>query len=82
VDPESRRAKRDLEIVMEHGGDAKRWLEHRWRKERRETPPEKLEELHERWFSANVQIWREKFAHIDTEFDLLRHHVIVSLYLS
>jgi len=72
--------KRDLEVEQEHGGDYKRWLEHTWRKEKRETPDHKLHELHERWFSLDPNEWYKMYESVDNDFAGPRRSVSVSLF--
>ncbi|KAH8812331.1 family 18 glycosyl hydrolase [Xylogone sp. PMI_703] len=62
------RRKRDIEVQEQHGGNYKRWLEHTWRQERRETPDHKLDELHKRWYSLNPLEWFEKWREVDENY--------------
>jgi chitinase len=70
--------KRSVEVQQEHGGSYKRWIDHTWRKERRETPDHKLHELHARWFSLDPDEWYEKFRDVDNDFAGARRNVNVS----
>ncbi len=70
--------KRDIEVQEKHGGSYKRWLEHTFRQERRDTPEHKLHELHARWFSLNPDEWYDKFREVDTAFNGPRRDINVS----
>lgn len=70
--------KRAIEVERDHGGSYKRWLEHTWRKERRETPDDKLHELHARYFTLNPDEWFDKYREVDNSFDGPRRNVNVS----
>ena len=84
VDGSGERKKRDLELMQEevdrnHGGSWPGYLHHRWRKERRETPLHKRDELHRRWFSATLKSWIDKMLKVDKTSTLGRHVIEVSL---
>lgn len=66
-----------LEVDRDHGGSWERYLDHRWSKERRETPHHELHELHKRWFSGVLKDWLTMLRHVDTEYELIRHSVNV-----
>lgn len=60
------RKKRDLEVREKHGGSYRRWVEHTFREEKRNTPDHKLHDLHARWFSLDPDEWYDKFQDVDT----------------
>ncbi|RYN58904.1 hypothetical protein AA0114_g1804 [Alternaria tenuissima] len=70
--PGKHRRKRDLEIETMFGGNKKAWLEHAWRKEKRELH---YTELHKRWWSGNVKEWWDKQRDVDIKYEGVRHRV-------
>jgi chitinase len=76
----TRKRKRSLsdiraEVKRDHGGSYKRYLDHLWQEDKRETPAHELHELHARWFSGSVADWITKMGDIDANYDLVRHRV-------
>jgi chitinase len=61
------------------GGNKKAWLEHTWRKEKRELH---YTELHKRWWSGNVKEWWDKQRDVDIKYQGVRHRVHVCLISS
>lgn len=80
----SRKVKRDieLEVEREHGGDYRRYLEHTFKKEMRETPHHKRSDLHERWFSSDLKKWFEAHKNVDINYGGLRRSLNVSEHKS
>ncbi|KAK6341165.1 hypothetical protein TWF696_008251 [Orbilia brochopaga] len=72
---EAKKMKRDQEVREKHGGNHKRWLEHTWREEHLSTPHHELDELHKRWFSADVGKWIDRQSRVDSTFNIASHHV-------
>ncbi|KAJ6287495.1 hypothetical protein J3E71DRAFT_358329 [Bipolaris maydis] len=70
--PGNQKRKRDLEIETIFGGNKKAWLEHTWRKEKRELH---YTELHKRWWSGNVKEWWDKQRDVDIKYQGVRHRV-------
>ncbi|KAF5852879.1 hypothetical protein GGP41_008338 [Bipolaris sorokiniana] len=64
--------KRSLEIENDFGGDRKAWLEHTWRKEKREFHHT---ELHARWWSGDVREWFDKHKKVDETYTGVRHRI-------
>jgi chitinase len=77
--PGKQKRKRDLEIETMFGGNKKAWLEHTWRKEKRELH---YTELHKRWWSGNVKEWWDKQRDVDIKYQGVRHRVHVCLISS
>lgn len=65
-------------MEQEHGGSYRKWVEHTWRKEKRDTPEEKLHELHARWFSLDPDEWFVKYSQVDQGFAGPRREINVS----
>ncbi|KAK4118089.1 glycoside hydrolase family 18 protein [Parathielavia appendiculata] len=75
--PNEKRSMEDLEHIVkrDHDGDWKRYLDHSYRMDRRNTPPEELHLLHERWYSANLIDWIAKMRNVQMNVDVLDQRV-------
>ncbi len=62
-------------VKRDHGGSWKRYLEHSYHEEKRNTPPEKLHELHERWYSAGISDWIARMRNVQYDVDLLDQRI-------
>jgi chitinase len=72
--------KRDLEVREKHGGSYRRWVEHTFRQDKRNTPDHKLHELHARWFSLDPDEWYEKFNDVDVSHEGPRRDINVGFF--
>jgi chitinase len=62
-------------VARDHGGDWKRFVDHSYRLDRRNTPPEQLHELHERWYSANIVDWIARMKDVQMDVSVLDQQV-------
>ncbi|KAI1381148.1 family 18 glycosyl hydrolase [Hypoxylon crocopeplum] len=69
------RREAEIEVERDHDGSWEKYLDHRWRVERRATPDHELHLLHKKWFSATLGEWIEALRHVDIQQDLIRHSV-------
>lgn len=76
------RREAEIEVQRDHGGSWEKYLDHRWRVERRATPDHELHLLHKKWFSATLGDWVEALRHVDIQQDLVRHSVNVRIALT
>ncbi len=67
----------DVEHIVkrDHGGDWKRYVDHSYRMDKRNTPPEELHMLHERWYSANLIDWIARMGNVQKEVGILDQRV-------
>jgi chitinase len=66
-----------LPMFQDHGGSWESYLDHKWSLDRRNTPEDKLHELHDRWISAIVGDWYNRMKKVDVEYEFARHKVSV-----
>lgn len=55
----------EMEVEDKHGGSWKRYLDHTYRKQRRETPDHELHEFNKRWTSSDLDDWLGALESID-----------------
>ncbi|KAI1211222.1 family 18 glycosyl hydrolase [Annulohypoxylon truncatum] len=70
----------DLEVKRKHGGSWKRYVDHTYRKDKRETPHHLLPEFQRRWTDVNDDDWSKFMADLneqkfDQEVPLGTHHI-------
>ncbi len=67
----------DVEHIVkrDHGGDWKRYVDHSYRMDKINTPPEELHLLHERWYSANIIDWMARVGNVQKEVAILDQRV-------
>ncbi len=67
----------DMEHIVkrDHGGDWKRYVDHSYRMDKRNTPPEELHMLHERWYSANIIDWMARVGNVQKAVTILDQRV-------
>jgi len=75
------RREAEIEVERDHGGSWEKYLDHRWRVERRATPDDELHLLHKKWFSATLGEWVQALRYVDVQKDLIRHSVNVRMEL-
>ncbi|KAL2757510.1 glycoside hydrolase family 18 protein [Sodiomyces alcalophilus JCM 7366] len=73
--PPDRKRSVKREVQREHGGNWKRYVDHQFRKERRETPDDQLHEFEKRWFALALEDWLDRQHDAETDYDLVRHSV-------
>ncbi len=68
-EPKNRKRKRDIEIEVEreHGGSWKRYAEHSFRKERRETPRHSIHEFNKRWWGTDLIDWMDAMEYVNEQ---------------
>lgn len=81
-DPMKAKNKRDIEIEVQrkHGGSWKRYVDHIYRQEKRETPSHLLHEFRKRWTDPSITLWLKFMEALnelefDKEVDLASHHI-------
>lgn len=63
------------EVKRDHDGDWKQYLDHLYQIDRRNTPPEELHQLHERWYTANLVDWVARMGSVQKEVTVLDQKV-------
>ena len=69
----------EMEVDQHFDGDWKRYREHSFRKEKRETPDHELHLLQKKWFSADLADWMSGQLEVQTQWNLIRHSINVRI---
>ena len=77
--PAKVRRELEMEVDQHFDGDWKTYLEHSFRKEKRETPDHELHNLQKKWFSADLADWMSGQVEVQTQWNLIRHSINVRI---